>query len=185
MLFQYWFKLWYVFIFKKRRVSDPNKSDKKQTKKMKIEIVKEKQEKSDGERKRERRGGGRYWYVEGEPDAGRGIDFFSSSSTTFRASWGVSALWNPRVRRVEGGIEEERHISYFISRTAWIFFRIFKARARITWGYQSDRCFCSTAFVSPTDRRVKNIGEIWLENRWKLLYSWYSVKAYCPAFHLT
>lgn len=90
--------------------------------------------------------------------------------------------WNPCVRREEGGIEEERHISYFISRTAWIFFCIFKARARITWGYQSDRCFCSTAFVSPTDRWAKNIGEIWLENRQKLLYSRYSVKAHCPFY---
>lgn len=43
--------------------------------------------------------------------------------------------------RKRAGIEEERHISYFISRTAWIFFRIFKARARITRGYQSDLCF--------------------------------------------
>jgi len=57
--------------------------------KTKIEMEKEEQKKSDGERKR-RRGG--CWYVEGEPDAGRGIDFFSSSSTTFQASWGVSAL---------------------------------------------------------------------------------------------
>ena len=67
---------------------------------------------------------------EGELDSGWGIDFLSSSSTTFRPSGGVPTLWlksSQETRERKSKESTISHISYRGRGRAWIFLRVCKA----------------------------------------------------------
>lgn len=163
-------------------MDDSNRSDKKRSEKTKIEMEIEKQEKkqNDGKKKREwrrmlvcRRWTGRWprhWFL---------LVFIDHVPSLLGRLCPLTEILAWDGRRVESKKSATSHISY------WGQHGFSSVSSKLAQGLPEDINQTVASAARRSSQRAKNIGGIWLENRRKLLYSWYFVKTYHLVFYVT